>query len=270
MSDQTSSKGSGVNMPTVLVSAGVSAVISALIVTIGVVGILVAHDDNNSSSASAAQPTVVNLGAAADTAAAGATTAGAPASAAPGAPKTGAAAGAPAGGAPAAENVPEEAPANAGGAAPAAAGSADTATADAPAAAAAPAAPAQTPTAQTSSAAAPAPLTPGQLTTKVNTILNTNASSAARADELQAGAGALSTANGIANALRLAGPVYKWRIAGPVTVSGDTLTATLVTSLVGYADRTEPITFVWMDGKWKLSNKSACSFASHAMLSCNL
>ena len=52
-------------MPTVFVAAGVSAIISALIVSIGVVGVLFAVDSDN-SGATAAQPTVVNLGSAAN------------------------------------------------------------------------------------------------------------------------------------------------------------------------------------------------------------
>ncbi|GAB85671.1 hypothetical protein GORBP_064_00570, partial [Gordonia rubripertincta NBRC 101908] len=51
----------GINIPTVLASAGVAAVISAIIVTIGVVGLMVG---DRKDSANAAQPTVVNLGSA--------------------------------------------------------------------------------------------------------------------------------------------------------------------------------------------------------------
>ena len=51
----------GVSIPTVLASAGVAAVISAIVVTIGVVGIVVSERND---TASAAQPTVVNLGSA--------------------------------------------------------------------------------------------------------------------------------------------------------------------------------------------------------------
>ena len=60
MSGAKRGKGSGVNVATVLMSAGIAAVISAVIVTIGVVGMLV----GNNGSETTAQPTVVNLGAA--------------------------------------------------------------------------------------------------------------------------------------------------------------------------------------------------------------
>ena len=59
--DEDVSGGSSLNWPTVLASAGVAAVISALIVTIGVVGLLLV-DNRNGLQNTAAQPTVVNLG----------------------------------------------------------------------------------------------------------------------------------------------------------------------------------------------------------------
>ena len=61
---------SKINVPTVLASAGIAAVISSLVVAIAAVGFLL--DGNGSPTVSAAQPTVVNLGAAAQTQAAGA------------------------------------------------------------------------------------------------------------------------------------------------------------------------------------------------------
>ena len=57
----SSSRSGGVSVPTVLASAGIAAIISAIVVTIGVVGIVVSERND---SATAAQPTVVNLGAA--------------------------------------------------------------------------------------------------------------------------------------------------------------------------------------------------------------
>lgn len=91
----TEKSNSSVNVPTVFVAAGVSAVISALIVSIGVVGVLFAVDTDNSASNSA-EPTVVNLGAAANpqgTVQAGATAQ--PTTAAPAAPAPTTAAAAP-------------------------------------------------------------------------------------------------------------------------------------------------------------------------------
>lgn len=53
---------SRVSIPTILASAGVAAVVSALIVTIGVVGLVISNN-NDSNNSSAQTPTVVNLGA---------------------------------------------------------------------------------------------------------------------------------------------------------------------------------------------------------------
>lgn len=60
MSDGHDEQGSSINIATVLMSAGIAAVVSALIVTIGVVGMVFARNDSPPS----AQPAVVNLGSA--------------------------------------------------------------------------------------------------------------------------------------------------------------------------------------------------------------
>jgi hypothetical protein len=62
----------------------------------------------------------------------------------------------------------------------------------------------------------------------------------------------------------------KWRIAGPVNVSGNTLTANLILSSPGFNDATMSLTWVWKDGKWKLSNTSACEVAGYAQVPCAL
>jgi hypothetical protein len=233
-------------MPTVFVAAGVSAVISALIVSIGVVGVLFAVDSDDSSS-SAALPTVVNLGAAANqqgtTPAAAQPTTAAPAPAAP-APTTTAAAPAPAVG-----------------------GGTTSGGGYAPQAPAATAAPTVAPT--TEAEAAPAALSAGELQNKLKLVLN--GSSAQRADELEAGNRGVPVGEGIGNTLRTFEPAgVKWRIAGPVNVSGNTLSANLILSSPGFNDATMSLTWVWKDGKWKLSNTSACEVAGYAQVPCNL
>ncbi|MEO9326484.1 hypothetical protein [Gordonia aurantiaca] len=253
--DAASEKRSGgISIPTVLASAGVAAVISAIIVTIGVVG-LVALDDDNSSSA---QPTVVNLGSAqtpqqqALVGAAGqqpAPAAGAPAAAAP---------------APAGEVVPES-----GGAAGGAPG---VAAAPAPAAPAAPVAPATNAAPQQQqAAAAPTALTPGQLNTKVKTVMNARNSRAARAAELEGGERALRQLDAVSQALTQYGNVgFSYQMVGPVQVSGNTMNAPLQISVVGRGTQNRTLTWVWSGDKWKLSNKSVCLIASFVLLPCSL
>ncbi|MEP9391829.1 hypothetical protein ABLE94_06140 [Gordonia sp. VNK1] len=262
--DSGSDSGGGVSWPTVLASAGVAAIISALIVTIGVVGLLIADGDNGGSN-TAAQPTVVNLGGAANTQALGAAPAGSsPAAGQAPAGQT------PAGQAPAAaptEQVPE---AGAPGGAPAAAAPATGApAAGAPAVTSAPAAGAQ-PT-QQQAAAAPAALTPGQLTTKVKTVMNTSAPRASRASELQGGNQALISVDTVSRLLAsYPNSGFTYQIIGPVTVNGTTMNAQLQMSVPGYGSRYKPMKWFWLDGKWKLSNESVCVIAAYAMVPCSV
>ncbi|WP_168705183.1 hypothetical protein [Gordonia paraffinivorans] len=246
----------GISIPTVLASAGVAAVISAIVVTIGVIGLVALDNDNNSS----AQPTVVNLGSAQTPqqqalagAAAGQQPAAAPAPAA-GAP----AAAAPA---PAGEVVLESS--GAAGGAP------GVAAAPAPAAPVAPATGA-TPQQQTA-AAAPTALTPGQLNTKVKTIMNSRGNRAARAAELEGGERALRQLDAVSAALTQYGNVgFSYQMVGPVQVSGNTMSAPLQISVVGRGSQNRTLTWVWTGDKWKLSNKSVCLIASFVLLPCSL
>lgn len=246
---------SSVNVPTVLASAGVAAVVSAVVVTIGVVGIAVGGGfDDSAPNAAAQTPTVVNLGAA-QSALPQAAAAAAPASAAPASTPATAAA-------PAAEQVP----ASDGGAG---SGAAPVAPAPQPGATAAPAptavAPAAAPT-----AVAPQALSPGQLNTKVRLLMNTGASRAARADELESGARGLGPVDAVANVLRVSGAGFTYQMIAPVTVSGNSMTATLQMSLVGQGSRTRALTWVWTGDKWKLSDRSTCDVAGLALVPCSL
>ncbi|MBY4575744.1 hypothetical protein ACN94_19535 [Gordonia paraffinivorans] len=250
--DAASEKRSGgISIPTVLASAGVAAVISAIVVTIGVIGLVALDNDNNSS----AQPTVVNLGSAQTPqqqalvgAAAGQQPAAAPAPAA-------------AAPAPAGEVVPES-----GGAAGGAPGAA---AAPAPAAPVAPATGA-TPQ-QQAAAAAPTALTPGQLNTKVKTIMNSRGNRAARAAELEGGERALRQLDAVSAALTQYGNVgFSYQMVGPVQVSGNTMSAPLQISVVGRGSQNRTLTWVWTGDKWKLSNKSVCLIASFVLLPCSL
>ncbi|ATD69319.1 MULTISPECIES: hypothetical protein [Gordonia] len=242
----------GVSIPTVLASAGVAAVISAIVVTIGVVGIVVSERND---TASAAQPTVVNLGSAQAPQQQGLVGPAAtqqPA-AAPGQPAP-AAAPAPA----ATENVPES-----GGTVGAGPDAAAPAPAPAPGTSAAPP--------QQQAAAAPTALTPGQLNTKVKIVMNSRGNRAARAAELQGGERALRQIDAVAQAITTYGNVgLSYQMVGPVQISGNKMTAPLQISVVGRGSQNRAMTWVWSGDKWKLSNSSVCLIASFVLLPCSL
>lgn len=235
------SAGKLLNWPTVLASTGVAAVISALIVAIGAVGVLVT-DDRGGLENAAAQPTVVNLGS---------------------------------------DQIPQAQaePSVPGAAMPS--GQVPVGGPVAPAAPAASAAelPAQRPAVSVTGgpavtgapASVPAALSPGQLTTKVKLIMNPNASRAARVAELQGGEQALTSADTVARMLAsFPSSGFTYQIIGPVTVSGTTMTAQLQMSLVGNGSRYKPMKWVWLDNGWKLSNESVCVIAAYASIPCSV
>lgn len=240
---------SGVNVPTVLASAGVAAVVSSLVVTIGVVGMMLSG--NGDDNATAAQPTVVNLGSAAAGSAAPAQAA-APAAAAA-APTTSAAAAA---------------------AAPAAAAPAPAAIAAAPApvteAAPAEAAPAET--AESAVAAEPTQAAAPDLSVdqmyQMTSILMGNYADADKANVLESGMVAVPSVNTVAAMLATAGPAFSWTVTGPATRDGDSMYGTLSMSLIGSGTRTLPLRFVWTGDSWKISNETTCVIAEYALLQC--
>ena len=68
----------------------------------------------------------------------------------------------------------------------------------------------------------------------------------------------------------LAGPTFSYQVIGPVTQNGTRLNATLQMALVGSGTRTLPLSWVWMDNKWKLTNQSVCTVARYAMIPCSV
>lgn len=226
-----------VSIATVAVSAAVSAVVSAIVVAVGVVGVTLMDDDSP-----ATPQTVVALPA--------------------GYPTSVTAVPSPSG-APAPESAPP-APA------PAQQAPAVAAPAPAPAEVAPPAeAPVEAAPAPTAEAVvAPAALSESQLVGKLQIVLSPGSSDDAKAAELEAGYGGLSSANQVAAALATAGPAYSWTVVGPVAADSSVMTAQLQTSLVGFGDRFAPISWKWIDGTWRLSNESACYIASQAMVPC--
>lgn len=231
---------SGVNVPTVLASAGVAAVVSSLVVTIGVVGVMLSG--NGGESSTAAQPTVVNLGSAAGAASAPAAAAPAHTAAAP-APAAAPAAAAPAAAAPAPAVAPEQA-----------------------APEAAPAETADTVAAEPVQAAAP-DLTVDQMY-QMTSILMGNYADADKANVLESGMTAVPSVNIVSGMLAAAGPSLTWTVVGPATRDGDSMYGTLSMSLVGNGTRTLPLRFVWTGDSWKVSNESVCVFAEYALLPC--
>lgn len=234
------------DVPTILASAGISAIVSALLVAIGVVGIVVVYG-NRGDMTTAAQPTVVNLSPQAATAPGAAPApAAAPASAA----------------APTAVSAPLEQVAPSGGGVGVGSGSATTQQA-----------PAQTEAAEETAdvpVVAPAALSPEQLNTKVNTIMNVGGDRFARGDEIEGGEAALSSVDAVAAFINVAGGAFTYSMAGPVEVNGQNMSATLVMSLAGSGTRSQQLTWIWVGDKWKLSNASVCGIASYAMLPCSV
>lgn len=239
--EQTPSKG-GINWPTVMMASGISAVVSAIVLAIGLVGLLLT-DVGGSNNAAQQTPTVVNLGAANQP------LAQAPAAAAP---------------APAAETPSADAPAPE---APAAqAPSADAPAADAPAAEV-PAA-----TAPTSSAASSTPTAPtlGQFQSDLK-LLRSGASTAEKGKVLEGGTAAVGPINSLfkmADQFQAAGVRYE--VTGPVKQNGTTATARFKLTGPGYEPAYSTMYWVWKDGRWKLTNRSVCELAAYIQAPCNL
>ncbi|WP_446224663.1 hypothetical protein ACTWPB_05795 [Nocardia sp. IBHARD005] len=110
----------------------------------------------------------------------------------------------------------------------------------------------------TAPAAIAAPATPsaGQLYGKLQAAMNGSAA------ELESGnAGGLVVVRDTVNRI----PGYSWDVSGPVTVDGDTLSATLNSRLGSYAF---PIPLTWkdIDGTWKLSQESEQTLVSYATM----
>lgn len=259
-SDQPKGKSPArVSIPTVLASAGVAAVVSALIMSIGLVGVLLSNAQSTNASE---QPTVVNLGAAAQEqqAQAPAAAPGSPASTKPSTSTR-----------PATENVPESdgggdtsGDSNNAGATNGAAnsGNANGQNTDDGA---------QQPQEQQDEAASPQALTPGQLNTKVNLIMNSGADRAARANELEGGERALSQIDAVSAAIAAFGNVgFSYRMIEPVSVNGQTMTGTLEMTVVGRGSQNQDLTWTWSGDMWKLTNQSTCDIAALVLLPCSL
>ncbi|ALG86105.1 hypothetical protein [Gordonia phthalatica] len=227
--------GSSVNWPTVMMAAGISAVVSAIILAIGLVGIMLS-DVGSRPTAQEPPATVVNLGA---------QQAQQPQAAAP----------------TTTTDDPSETTAP------------ETPTDDAPVAAAPEAttpvaqAPAQT---QTKTSAAPTKPTAAQLQNDLD-FLASGASTSQKAQRLEGGSRAVGQAQGILALAKKFKPMgLSYQIVDPVTVNGTTATARLKLSSPGYQPNYMKLTWVWKDGRWKMTNSSVCALGSYANIPCNL
>lgn len=110
----------------------------------------------------------------------------------------------------------------------------------------------------TAPAAIAAPATPsvGELQGKLTAAMNGSSA------ELESGnAGSLVVVRDTVNRI----PGYRWSVAGPVSVDGDTLYATLNSQLGDYI---YPIPVTWknVNGTWKLSQESESTLVGYATM----
>lgn len=101
----------------------------------------------------------------------------------------------------------------------------------------------------------------GELTTQLQTVLNTGAPAADRAAKLAGGQAAVSTADNIANRLNTYGGMVNWQVQNPV-LNGDQVDAQIAVTIPIFGTKTHDIYWVNQDGAWKLSNPSACVIAT--------
>lgn len=227
--------GSAVNWPTVMMAAGISAVVSAIILAIGLVGLMLS-DVGPRSVAQEPPATVVNLGAQQPTQQ---PQAAAPSSTSDDPSET------------PVEDVPQpdvpDVPGN---------GTPNATT------------PVQgTPTAKSDSPTKP---TAAQLQNDLD-FLASGASNSQKAQRLEGGSRAVNQAQGILSLAKKFKPMgLKYQIVDPVTVSGKTATARLKLSSPGYQPTYMKLTWVWKDGRWKMTNSSVCALGAYANIPCNL
>ncbi|WP_280490704.1 hypothetical protein [Nocardia farcinica] len=110
----------------------------------------------------------------------------------------------------------------------------------------------------------------GELKAKLQTAINTGAAPSVRAAELEAGEAGLPLMDQVAAAMAATPPSFRWTILGPTSVSGDTLTAQLQTAVDGFDPFYFDLTWVQIDGTWKLTRESQCTVASVAFLPCTV
>ncbi|MFZ2509965.1 MAG: hypothetical protein WAW85_02590, partial [Gordonia sp. (in: high G+C Gram-positive bacteria)] len=102
-------------------------------------------------------------------------------------------------------------------------------------------------------------------------VLRSGASNRAKGELLEGGAPAAATLAKVLNYGKQFEPMgMGYRLVGPVKPNGTTATARLELYAPGYQSNYLPMTFVWKDGRWKLTNESVCELASFAQVPCNV
>lgn len=230
--------GSSVSWPTVMMAAGISAIISAIVLAIGMVGLMLS-DVGGRTTAQEPPATVVNLGAQQ-----GQVPPAAPAAATD---------------APASETPTSDVP------------MADGPLPDVPN----PVAPTQQQSpqqsqAQTQRAGSPTRPTAAQLQNDLD-YLASGASSSQKAQRLEGGSRAVGQAQGILSLAKRFKPMgLTYQIVDPVAVNGNTATARMKLSSPGYQPTYMKLSWVWQDGRWKMTNRSVCDLGAYANIPCNL
>ncbi|WP_280400611.1 hypothetical protein [Nocardia carnea] len=110
--------------------------------------------------------------------------------------------------------------------------------------------------------------TAGELKAKMGVLFNINAPRSARAAELETGEAGLRAFDAAAALIAIAPPSWRWDIPGPVTVTGDTAAAGLVTTTEGYEPWTFDLTWKQIGGTWKLSHESVCTIGNFVGTGC--
>ncbi|EGD53678.1 hypothetical protein [Gordonia neofelifaecis] len=227
-------QGGGVGWPTVIASAGLAGVTSAVIVVVGIVGMMLSRDPG---AATVAEPpaTVVNLG--------DAQQAMTPANQVPATSATPSVAQAPvpavSAPTPGAPTDPQQQPAvvpRPGGPAP----------------------------------SAPTAASLGEFNRQLAT-LSGDSSSAEKAKLLEGGARAVGPISKVLYLVKQYSYTgFRYEVVGPLTQNGTTASARLRMTLPGSGSRYIPLRWVWQDGGWKLTNKSVCDIAAYAQMPCSL
>lgn len=108
---------------------------------------------------------------------------------------------------------------------------------------------------------------PQELTADLNTIFDTSASGPERAAHLEGGTKGIRSADDVANALH--GSPIALQVQNP-RLNGDHLDAQLAVTAAGMGIRSYPLTWLYQDTQWKLSNQSFCAIATQISRSCSV
>ncbi|MBF6171475.1 hypothetical protein [Nocardia blacklockiae] len=109
----------------------------------------------------------------------------------------------------------------------------------------------------------------GQLQSKLQLVLDPNASRSARANELEAGEAGLPLVDNVGGVMASV-PGFQWQAVGPVNVDGDRLTHNLQINVPGFDAMFIELSWKDIDGNWKLTRESECTIAYYANQPCTV